>query len=285
MPHRASLPAALLAATLLATLALAPAHADELADLINAYRAAPGSCQGAPAAPAAPLAAEPALSRIWIGPATFLESALKRIGYAADHADAISVSGPQDAREAMDAIRARYCRTLLSDGYSAVGTAHRGAEWQVVLAHREDIPPLPDQQAAGDDILRLVNAARAQPRACGSQHFGAAGPLRWNPALAEAALAHSSELAAHHYFSHVERNGSAPADRVARTGYAWSRVGENIAAGQRSALEAVQGWLDSPGHCANIMNPAFTETGAAYAVSPDNANRTAYWTQEFARPR
>ena len=48
----------------------------------------------------------------------------------------------------------------------------------------------------------------------------------------------------------------------------------------------MDGWLDSPGHCANIMNPAFTEMGAAYrGRSARDENRTAYWTQEFARPR
>jgi uncharacterized protein YkwD len=280
-----SLRPAFFAAALLATLAPAHARADELADLINAYRAAPGSCGGAPAHPAAPLAAEPALARIWIGPVTFLESALKQEGFGADRADAISVSGPADARAAMDAIRDKYCATLLSGGYSAIGTARRGSEWQIVLAHREDIPPLPGQQTAGADILQLVNAARAQPRSCGGQRFGPAGPLGWSPALAQAALAHSSELATHHYFSHVERDGSTPAERVGRAGYAWSRVGENIASGQRSAREAVQGWLDSPGHCANIMNPVYTEMGAAYAVNPHNDNHTVYWTQEFARPR
>jgi uncharacterized protein YkwD len=282
-----SLRIALFAAALPAALALAPAHAraDELADLINAYRAAPSSCGGAPAAPAAPLTAEPALSRIWVGPATFLESALKRVGFASEHADAISVSGPEDARAAMDAIRDKYCRTLLSSAYSSVGTARRGNQWQVVLAHRDDIPPLPDQEQAGQEILALVNAARAEPRSCGMERFGPAGPLRWNPALAEAALAHSRELATHHYFSHVERDGSTPAMRVARAGYVWGRVGENIASGQRSPNEAVQSWLDSPGHCANIMNPGYTEMGAAYAVNPANENRTAYWTQEFARPR
>jgi uncharacterized protein YkwD len=276
---------ALLAACLPAAFAPAHAHADELAGLINAYRAAPGSCAGAPAAPAAPLEAEPALSRLWIGPATFLESALKRVGFASDRADAISVSGPQDAREAMQAIREKYCRTLLSGAYSAVGTARRGDQWQIILAHRDDIPPLPDQEQAGQAILALVNAARAQPRACGGERFGAAGPVRWSPDLAQAALAHSRELATHHYFSHVERDGSTPAERVARTGYAWSRVGENIASGQRSPAEAVQSWLDSPGHCANLMNPGFTEMGAAYALNPSSENHTAYWTQVFARPR
>lgn len=272
---------------MLSVLVLTPAHAraDELADLINAWRSAPASCAGAPATPAAPLDPEPALARLWVGPGTFLESALKRLGFRSDRADAISVSGPQDAQAALEAIQQRYCATLRSEAYSSIGTARRGNEWQVVLAHRDDIPPLPAEQVAGADILALVNAARAEPRACGEQRFAPAAPLRWNPDLAQAALAHSGELATHHYFSHVERNGSTPASRVTRTGYAWSNVGENIAAGQRTPAEAVQSWLDSPGHCANIMNPAFTEMGAAYAVNPQNENRTAYWTQVFARPR
>lgn len=185
----------------------------------------------------------------------------------------------------MGVIRDKYCGMLLNDAYSAVGTARRGNAWQVVLAHRDVIPPLPGQVQAGEDILALVNAARAQPRACGDQQFGPAGPLRWSQALAQAALAHSTDMAEHHYFSHVERNGSTQAERISRTGYAWLRVGENIASGQRTALEAVQGWLDSPGHCANIMNPGFTDMGAAYAVNPASENHTVYWTQEFARPR
>jgi uncharacterized protein YkwD len=48
--------------------------------------------------------------------------------------------------------------------------------------------------------------------------------------------------------------------------------------------QVVSDWLGSPGHCANIMNPAFTEMGAAYAVNPANENRTPYWTQMFGRP-
>ena len=63
------------------------------------------------------------------------------------------------------------------------------------------------------------------------------------------------------------------------------RCGENIASGQRTVEEAMASWLDSPGHCANIMNPDFREMGAAYAINPQNQNRTAYWTQEFgSRP-
>ncbi|HCJ28080.1 MAG TPA: hypothetical protein DHV63_01935, partial [Pseudomonas sp.] len=60
--------------------------------------------------------------------------------------------------------------------------------------------------------------------------------------------------------------------------------GENIAAGQGSAEQAVSSWLASPGHCQNIMNPGFTEMGAAYATNPRSA-ATIYWTQVFGTPR
>jgi len=268
-----------------AAIAALPAHADELADLINAWRAAPGECAGQPSAPVAPLAVEPALAGVRIGPGTFLESALQNAGYPAEHAEAITVTGPPDARAAMDAIGKKYCRQLRAPDVAAVGTAHAGNAWQVVLARPVVIPPLPDWPDAGQDILALVNAARAQPRTCGTQAFGRAGPLTWNPLLAQAALAHSTDMAQKHYFNHRQPDGSQPAERATAAGYRWMRVGENIASGQRTPQEAVASWLDSPGHCANIMNPAFSEMGAAYAINPQNRNRTAFWTQVFGAPR
>ena len=199
--------------------ATVPARADELANLINAYRAAPGNCDGLPAAPAGALAIEPALARIRIGPGTFLESALRDAGYEAAHAEAITVTGPLDAREAMEVIGQKYCRTLRAAGFAAIGTAHVGNDWQIVLAQPVIIPPLPDWPDAGQDILALVNAARARPRTCGTQAFGPAGPLTWNPLLGRAALVHSTDMAQKHYFNHKQPDGSLPADRATAAGY------------------------------------------------------------------
>jgi uncharacterized protein YkwD len=279
----------LLAATLAcAALCGPPASAragDELTTLINAYRAAPGACAGRAAAPAAPLAQEAALSTVRIGFGTFLEPALKQAGYAADHAEMISVTGPEDAEAAMTVIRDKYCGRILSGAFSAIGTARHGNEWQVILAHPLVFPALPDPAALSQELLERVNAARAAPRSCGAQAFGAAPPVAWNATLAQAALGHSQDMAAKRYFNHKEPGGSAPADRATRAGYRWTRISENIASGQHSVVQAVADWLDSPGHCANIMNPAFTEMGAAYAVDPASENRTPYWTQMFGRPR
>jgi uncharacterized protein YkwD len=267
----------------------APAYgAEQLTTLVNAYRLAPGSCAGRAAAPAAALTPHPALARVRIGPATFIEAALERAGYAADRADMVSVTGPDTPEQAMTVLQEKYCRTLLDTGFSAVGSYRDGKEWTVILAR--PAPPLPSEtfpewHEAGKAILAGVNAARASARTCGNQQFAPAPPVSWNPQLGEAALAHSRDMAARRYFSHRARDGSQPADRAARAGYSWQRVGENIAFGQSSPDEAVAGWLDSPGHCANIMNPSFTEMGAAYGIAAEKRSGIVYWTQVFGRPR
>lgn len=285
---RSSLLASLFALCAVAPL---PVHADmdgqddELAALINAYRAAPGKCDGRAVAPVAPLTVEPLLSGMRVGPASFLSAMLKEAGYQTDRAEAITVNGPPDARAAMGMIKQKYCEALLSNASSAVGTARNGNTWQIILTHPVAKRALPDVNDAGQQILAAVNAARAQPRSCGETNYGPAQPLSWNPRLTQAALAHSDDMAEKHYFDHRQPDGSKPSDRAMRAGYSWARVGENIASGQRDVAEAMAAWLASPGHCANIMNPRFTEMGAAYAVNTESPNRTAYWTQVMAAPR
>lgn len=149
-------------------------------------------------------------------------------------------------------------------------------------------PSLLQQQAAGKSpnltterikaaMLHRVNTARASGRHCGSQRFGSAAPLTWNDALQAAAQRQSNDMARHDHFSHTGTDGSTLAERVDGAGYLWRTIGENIAFNQRTVAEVMDGWLDSPGHCANIMNPAFTEMGAAITAF--------YWTQTFAAPR
>lgn len=259
-----------------------------LIGLVNAYRAAPGPCDGRAAAPLAPLAPHPALARVQVGTGVFLESALERIGYPVAQAEAIYVSGPADARSVMALIERKYCKTLLSTRFSAIGAAHAGDSWQLVLA-RPAPPPLasrlPAQPDAATRILAAVNTARATARNCGEQVFPAAPVLSWNHALADAALAHSRDMATQRYFNHRGKDGRAVAERALQAGYRWRRIGENIAAGQESPEEAVAGWLDSPGHCANIMNAGFTDMGAAYAINPLREFTRVYWTQVFGTPR
>jgi uncharacterized protein YkwD len=156
--------------------------------------------------------------------------------------------------------------------------------------------PVDDRDTGGGDgqcaasaedqaMLEAVNAARSQARSCGSYgEFAAAAPLTWNCKLKAAAFAHSGDMANNDYFSHTGSDGSTVADRVTSAGYSWSSVGENIAAGlSYSAVSAVmQGWLDSPGHCANIMRSSYTEFGSSKYSNPSSTYRV-YWTQVFAR--
>lgn len=253
----------------------------ELARLVNDYRAAPKACQGRPATPAPLLVPEPALTRVRVVTGTFLEQALEDNGYPVERAQALSVSGPADAPSALAAILPQYCKVLLSTQFSAIGTLRHGNEWQIVLARPLVRPLLPDWPQTGQAILDGVNAARAAGRTCGARYFPPAPPLTWNLELGNAALAHSQDMAEHRYFSHEGSDGTHAGERARQAGYPWRRIGENIAAGLGTPEEAVAGWLDSPLHCENVMEPAFKEMGAAYAVSPKSKTGRTYWTQVF----
>ena len=134
-------------------------------------------------------------------------------------------------------------------------------------------------------MLDAVNAFRAGTRSCGSEGtFAPAPALAWSCELAAAALHHSADMANNNFFSHTGSDGSSAGDRATRAGYTWSAWGENIAAGYTSVSAVMQGWIDSPGHCANLMAPIFTHLGAAKYYSATSTYGT-YWTQAFGRPR
>jgi uncharacterized protein YkwD len=264
-----------------------PASAQDparLANLINAYRTEQQTCAGKRTDSLPPLAPNAALAGVQTASGQELPNALKKAGYRAARAELITVSGAEDPQSVMALLRAHYCRSLLSRRYSEVGISRTAATWQIVLAQPLLADDLGDSREAGKGVLRLVNRARAEPRTCGDQHFAAAPPLVWNAKLAQAALAHSRDMAQRNYFRHAGKDGSEVGDRAKRQGYEWQQIGENIATGQGSAAQAVAGWLASPGHCANIMNPDFTESGAAYAVNT-GSDTVIYWTQVFGTPR
>ncbi len=132
-------------------------------------------------------------------------------------------------------------------------------------------------------MLELLNAARAEARFCGDLWFEAAAPLGFNTVLLEPAVLHAQDMNTFKYFSHTGADGSDVAKRVSRTGYRWAKVAENLAYGTVNAyteVDIVKGWLHSPGHCQNIMNPAFTEVGLSKYT--DNYD---FWVHVFALPQ
>lgn len=132
-------------------------------------------------------------------------------------------------------------------------------------------------------LLERVNEARSQARQCGDKKFDAAESLAWNCELEDAARAHSEAMAKLEFFSHTGPDGVQIGERVKNRGYRWMAVGENIAGGQNSVDDVVDGWLSSPGHCSNIMSTKFTEMGAARVEAPGSPY-SPYWTQVFGRP-
>jgi uncharacterized protein YkwD len=136
---------------------------------------------------------------------------------------------------------------------------------------------------ADKQMLTQVNTARSQPRSCGSENYPATAAIGWHCTLEEVAYAHNRDMGDNNFFSHTGSNGLTVGDRIRNAGYDWSAVGENIAAGQQTINIVMAAWLDSPGHCANIMSSVYTEFGAAtYRV--DGSDYPIYWTQVFARP-
>jgi uncharacterized protein YkwD len=133
-------------------------------------------------------------------------------------------------------------------------------------------------------MLTQVNTARSQPRNCGGEYYPATAALSWHCTLEDVAYAHSRDMGDYNFFSHTGSDGLTVGDRVRNAGYDWSAVGENIAAGQQTIDTVMAAWLDSPGHCANIMRPLYTEFGMA-SYSADGSDYRIYWTQVFARPR
>jgi uncharacterized protein YkwD len=134
------------------------------------------------------------------------------------------------------------------------------------------------------EVIALVNEARATQTDCGSEGvFSATGPVVYEPALTCAARRHSVDMADNFFFDHTNLNGQGPSARIGMAGYNWSAWGENIAAAQNSPAAVMQAWLGSDGHCANLMNPSFTELGVGYTYGA-GSQHGHYWTQNFGRP-
>ncbi len=256
----------------------------QLTALINAYRDAPQSCEGRAMPRAEPLASSAALARVELERGGTLGDALAAVGYQAATSRLLWISGAADASAAMAVLTQQHCAALLASDLTEIGISRSGRHWRIVLARPLLAETLGDWRSAGRAVLERANAARAEPRRCGDAHFDAAAPLAWNERLAAAALAHSRDMAQRSTLGHAGSDGSRPADRATRHGYDWRAVGENVAGGQGSAAEVVDGWLRSPVHCANLMAPEYREMGAAYAREP-GSRLHIYWTQLLGTQR
>ena len=260
------------------------AAAADFYDTINSLRAGQGAC--AVAQPRAPLTRQPALERAAqaLTRGVALSDALHDAGYRATSSLYLSISGDGVSEKAGAMLGRQYCGQILGAALADIGIYQDARQLWIVMAAPFAPQVSMSADAAGPRVLELVNRARAEARSCGGKRFKAAGPLRWNNLLAKIAQGHSDDMAQNSYFSHTAGDGSVPSQRVQRGGYKYRATGENIAGGQTSPEEAVAAWIKSPPHCENLMNPAYTEMGVAYAINRDS-ELGVYWTQVFGTPR
>jgi uncharacterized protein YkwD len=233
-----------------------------------------------------PLRGNPRLDRVaqLLASGTPLKEAQRQAGYHSVKLLSLQLSGAPDERSLGRMLRADLCAQLTTPGIRELGTYHlRGNAW-IVLGEPFIAPDPADRDAIANRVLVLTNRARGQPRHCGSTWFPAAPAVTLDPKLTQAAREHSRDMAVHGYMDHRALDGSTPAERVARTGYRWRTVGENLASGIGTADGVVAGWLDSPHHCANLMEREFRQMGVAFGVNLD-APAEVYWTQVFGTPR
>jgi uncharacterized protein YkwD len=261
------------------------AAAGDLYTALNRLRAGVGNCAVAEKLP--PLQPQAALERVArdLARGDNLQRSLNAAGYRATRSTALSIKGDGVGAHAAGMLaKQSSCERLQDAAMTEVGIYLDARQVWIVMAAPFAPSVGMSGQAAGQRVLDLVNQARAAPRSCGNRKFNAARPVRWNDTLAEASRLHAEDMARYNYFSHSGRDGSNPAQRVERAGYRYRSTGENIAAGPMKPEDAVAGWIKSPGHCANLMNPAFTEMGAAFAVDR-RSEMGVYWSQAFGTPR
>ncbi|HXV44511.1 MAG TPA: CAP domain-containing protein [Anaerolineae bacterium] len=122
-------------------------------------------------------------------------------------------------------------------------------------------------------LLDLINAERT---ARGLTALSA------DSTLMQVAEAHSRDMRNRDFFNHINPDGLGPGDRLDNAGYRWQRWGEIIGAAYATPQAMLNGWMNSPGHRANLLNPNFSEIGLGYV---SGGEYDYYWTAVFAKPQ
>ncbi len=264
-------------------LLLSQAAAADLVDIVNDIRGA-GCGRRAPAKEQ--VRSDSALDTVarLVARGAELGAALSQASYPAAKSTVINIGGAADDAAIREVLADGFCAAVNDRTYTAVGTYLGGNAFWLVLAAPSNRLGVGDAQGAAERVLELVNDARAKARRCGGRRLSAVPPLALSDTLSEAAAAHAADMAASGVMSHRGSDGSNAGERVTRVGYSWRAYGENVAAGQQDADAVVESWLESPGHCTNIMGAQFTEMGVAFELAPQSPLRIL-WAQVFAAPR
>ena len=153
-----------------------------------------------------------------------------------------------------------------------------------LLLGAHDVSCEADAELFKQTMIAVTNESRMVARACGDMAAAAVPTVSWNDNLAQTALSHARDMTTNNFFDHTGSDGLGVSERATAAGYQWRAIGENIAAGQLDVGEVHQGWVDSPGHCLNIMSELYTEMGAA-CLSDPNTQYGSYWVVVFGDAR
>lgn len=134
------------------------------------------------------------------------------------------------------------------------------------------VPNIDDVKAMENEVIRLVNIQRKN---------AGLPALKANWQLSKTARYKSQDMINKNYFSHISPTYGSPFDMMESFGIRFSAAGENIAYGQNTPEQVMNSWMNSSGHKANILSPAYTEIGVGFAK--DKYGR-CYWTQMFIKP-
>lgn len=129
---------------------------------------------------------------------------------------------------------------------------------------------IPDQDTAvaeyEQEVIRLVNEIRSE---------NGLKPLTYDWELSRVARYKSQDMKDNRYFSHTSPVYGSPFQMIRNFGISFRSAGENIARGYATPQAVVNGWMNSSGHRANILNASFTKIGVGYVAEGN------YWTQMF----
>jgi uncharacterized YkwD family protein len=156
----------------------------------------------------------------------------------------------------------------LPDGSTGTSTNKSGTGDSDAQKTEETSAEMTQAQA----VLKLVNAARSK---AGLQ------PLTLSEKLTNIAYTKAKNMADKNYFSHQSPTYGSPFDMLKQFGVSFSAAGENIAAGQKTAQEVMDSWMNSSGHRANILNKNYTQLGVGFYRGGQYGTE---WVQLFIKP-
>ncbi|MEO5844145.1 MAG: CAP domain-containing protein [Caldimonas sp.] len=139
---------------------------------------------------------------------------------------------------------------------------------------------------SAEAAMRRLNEARLRGATCRPGTTSTAVPLTWSESLAAAAQVQAAEMARLQRMTHLDSQNRSLAERLRAIGYRYTLAVENVGVGYSSLDDVVEAWLESEGHCENLMNAAVLEFGLACidAGAADAARERRYWTLVLGAP-